>query len=402
MGYYVGLRGSQEHVDLMMANIVKTSQFTQEHGPDLCGLKYSGVQVPFHKMKQLKLGSTTMSAEQEQLFSIPEDPFNDIFCPYTILQFYFSRCHPSATKLYAQVLTPKQREEWKQEHGTDVWYHASGVGCSNYNLGKTTLAKKHKELARICGVDDWEKVTGHALRTLIINTMKVAGRNPMEIANAVRQKNPNAQMVYNRSMVESEATKANALRPKAGRRNHFNMTTGDPMSPPQKRQAVPKIPDRPSSKERMQAEIDSLKLAIQSQQQPVPPPGPFPHQHHQNQFFNPMAAMGMNMMNPMMMNPFMNMQAQKAAMYGGGMMPFQHQQLGGGGIGFQLPHGQHQVNTLPVQNSNAFQNMQPPAFNPAQTGHIPTPQYPSDQQQHVPLYYQQPNGYHPPNDGRYY
>jgi len=117
-GYYVGLRGSQEHVQLMLGDIVRDAQYTLEHGPELAGLHYCGVQVPFHKMKQLKLGSTTMSSDQEQVFTIAEDPNNDVFCPWKIYQLYLSRCHPNATKFYAKPFTPKQREDWKAEHRT--------------------------------------------------------------------------------------------------------------------------------------------------------------------------------------------------------------------------------------------------------------------------------------------
>jgi len=406
-GYYVGLRGSQEHVQLMLGDIVRDAQYTLEHGPELAGLHYCGVQVPFHKMKQLKLGSTTMSSDQEQVFTIAEDPNNDVFCPWKIYQLYLSRCHPNATKFYAKPFTPKQREDWKAEHGTDVWYMAASPGCSNYNLGHVKLASYHKRLAQMCGVDNWEKVTGHALRTLIINTMKLAGSNPMEIANAVRQKSLNAQMTYNRNMVGSEANKAAALRPQAGRKR----VVAPPLSPPHRSQpsVAARAPSAPTSKERMQSEIDSLKLAIASQNQ-------VPITHHPQNFggggFNPMMGgmangmvphgmtgmIGMGgtpMMNPAaaMMNPFMSMQAQQAAMFGNGMMaPFHAHQMGN--VGGFVPMQQHQPShasfhhhgggsTLSVQNPNAYRT-QPP-FETVHTGH-PTQQMAFDQQQQDPTH----------------
>jgi hypothetical protein len=361
MGYYVGLRGSNEHVDLMMADVIPERQFTLEgDGPQLAGLRYCGVRVPFHKMKQLKLGSTTMSAEQQQYYTIAEDPNNTIFCPWKLVSFYLSRCHPNATKFYAKAMTKSQITKYMEDNnGTIVWYHASDPGKGNYNLGKSTLAQKHKELAKLCGVDEWEKVTGHALRTLIINTMKVAGANPMEIANAVRQKSLNAQMTYNRNMHGSEANKATALRPKAGSKRPATIAPPVPMSPPQKRVATSLPPNAPTSKERLQMEVDTLnaKLAIVSSQQNnhTMMTNP-PNQHYAS--FNPMAMAGMaSMMNPMMMNPWMAMQAQ-AAMFG----PPGAFNAGG------------QQSMPPFQNSMSAFQAQPP-IQSVQTEHPTMPQH---------------------------
>ena len=229
----------------------------------------------------------------------------------------------------------------------------------------------------------------------------------METANAVRQKSLNAQMTYNRNMVGSEANKAAALRPQAGRKR----AVAPPLSPPHRSQpsVAARAPSAPTSKERMQSEIDSLKLAIASQNQ-------VPITHHPQNFggggFNPMMGgmangmvphgmtgmIGMGgtpMMNPAaaMMNPFMSMQAQQAAMFGNGMMaPFHAHQMGN--VGGFVPMQQHQPShasfhhhgggsTLSVQNPNAYRT-QPP-FETVHTGH-PTQQMAFDQQQQDPTH----------------
>jgi len=57
LGFYCGLYGSKEHIDLS-TNDIHIGEYQDEDGEDLVGLKWAGVRVPFSKMGQLNLKNT--------------------------------------------------------------------------------------------------------------------------------------------------------------------------------------------------------------------------------------------------------------------------------------------------------------------------------------------------------
>jgi hypothetical protein len=197
LGFYIGLRGSQEHVELMTA-ITETGSYTiDEGGVELSGLNYFGVRIPYHKANQLKLGNTSLPVEAMKLHTVTEDPSNTIFDPYAIVKKFIDHCHPNATKSYAKPATKKQRQEYKRAFpDRDVWYCPSNPNTSNYNIGPTTLHSNHKELAKLCGCKDWETMTEHGLRALIINKLKANNVNAIDVAQAVCHKSLNSQNSY--------------------------------------------------------------------------------------------------------------------------------------------------------------------------------------------------------------
>ena len=388
LGYYVGLRGSQEHVDLMMAMTERGVYTVEDGGVDLAGLKYFGVRIPYHKANQLKLGNTSLPVEAMKLHTVAEDPSNGIFDPVAIVSKYLDHCHPNATKFYAKPATKAQIASYVKEYGKDIWYCPSSPATSNYNIGPSKLRSNHKELAKLCCCKDWEQMTSHGLRALIINTLKVNGVNAMEVAEAARHKSLNSQNSYNRATGgATENNKQAALRPAAGRKRspeQFTMT-------PRKSIAASLMPSPAKSSsaltEKLRLEVESLKMRLQLAQhgaQPAPAPSYF--QYH------PMGPPPP----PMYPHPYAGGWGMPPPppMYGGypqHQMPFYTQQQGG-----VYPHGQQQI-TMPVQSSIAYQT-QPPAM-PVHTGR-PTQQYHPDQQQEIVQYHGGPNNQ--PRYGDYY
>jgi hypothetical protein len=219
LGYYCSLRGLQEHTELLLTQVVQDAVYLLEDGgEELAGLRYCGVTIPYHKANQLRLGNTSLPATSHKLHTIPEDAENQVFNPYAIMQKYFSHLHPEAIKFNAKIATASQRTAFKKAFNKDVWYCASHPNVSNYNLGKGKVSSNHKELARIIGIADFEKMTGHSLRVLSINTMKAAKVSGLDIAAHNRHRSINSQMNYGReTTAASEHNKYNALRPANGR-----------------------------------------------------------------------------------------------------------------------------------------------------------------------------------------
>jgi hypothetical protein len=381
LGYYVGLRGSQEHVDLMMAMTECGVYTVEDGGVDLAGLKYFGVRVPYHKANQLKLGNTSLPVEAMKLHTVAEDPSNGVFDPVAIVSKYLDRCHPKATKFYAKVATKAQVASYVKLYGKDVWYCPSSPATSNYNLGPSKLRSNHKELAKLCGCKDWEQMTGHGLRALIINTLKVNGVNAMEVAQAARHKSLNSQNSYNRATdAATETNKQSALRPAAGQKRaveeNFTMA-------PRKATAAAAIPSPAKSvspaTQKLQLEVESLRMQLQLATGAAKAAPPMSAQPPLSQGFY-------YQYNPQAMGPPPPTMYQHHPYTGGWGAPPpppmyagypQHQ------VPFYHHHGQQPH--MPVQNGITYQT-QPPAMMPAHTGH-PTQQYHFDLQHDVVQYH---------------
>jgi len=246
LGYYCGMRGSQEHTDLAMAMVVSGEYTLEDGGEDLAGLHYIGISIPFHKARQLQLGKTSLPSDAMRVHSVAKDPTNDVFCPWAILNKYFSHCHPNALKVYAKIATKAQRKQFNDAHpGKDVWYCPSGTSTTNW--GRNQVAKCFTALAARVGCKNPEKMTGHCLRVLIINKMKVNSVSGLEIAQAVRHSSINSQGNYNReTTAATQVNKQLALRPTIGvRKNIAGSTNHSMMPPPSPRKPLPMVPYNP-------------------------------------------------------------------------------------------------------------------------------------------------------------
>jgi hypothetical protein len=113
-------------------------------------------------------------------------------------------------------------------------------------------------------------MTGHCLRVLIINKLKVNSVSGLEIAQAVRHSSINSQGNYNReTTAETQVNKQLALRPTIGNNKNSNVGPSKSLPPPFPRHAnamVPYIPPTaavPGSDAAMEMEMAKQRAKIQ-------------------------------------------------------------------------------------------------------------------------------------------
>ena len=211
-GFFCGLRGDKEHTDLMMGDVID-GVFSAADGPELSGLEYYGLKIPFSKMKQLKLGGSKMTNEEEFMLMFVED-LGALLDPVKLYKFYLDHCHPDALKFYCAPASLKNRKEWSKKYGRDIWFGPAtpgGYGPKKsvvHNVGHNTITSKCQWLAKICGVEDWKNCTGHALRALMITINISAGMSAETVARAARHSSITAQSTYN---VEDRQQLANRM-----------------------------------------------------------------------------------------------------------------------------------------------------------------------------------------------
>lgn len=214
LGFYCGLRGSDEHVNLMTENIFM-GEYTAADGEDLCGLKYVGIKVPFSKAKQLKLKCTRLPKDEDVLLTFVEDPRHDCWCPFQVFCFYVDKCHPLATKFYARFVKVDGEEEkiLKKTYGKEIWFAESGPKRSNWNMGPTKHRDLCKDVARLAGVQRWEDCTGHALRALCITHCICSGLSAADVAAKVRHASLNSQTSYAQGSNKRKANRMAVMNP---------------------------------------------------------------------------------------------------------------------------------------------------------------------------------------------
>ena len=222
-GFFCGLRGREEHADLPM-DAVRQGTYTEEQGADMEGLEFNGLNLAYHKALQLKLTSTSLPPNTKTDITYCENPFG-IFCPVKFTRFFLSKCHPEAKKFYGAIATPNQREAYKKKYGRDIWFCPSDPDGKNrsFNLGHNMIQKHCQNLAKKCGLEGWEKCTGHALRALMITTTVSKNLSAAVVAKGARHKSINSQLTYNENNGQQESNRQTAL------------NLGDTKQPPKKK-----------------------------------------------------------------------------------------------------------------------------------------------------------------------
>ena len=211
-GFYLGLRGSSEHLNLMTEQLY-IGEYTMEDGQELAGLRWGGVKVPFSKTKNLKLSNTRLPRDQDVVLSFVEDacPWWD---PWHVLCFFIDHCHPRATKVFARVvkLGCDEAESLRNEFGKDIWFCESGKGA-NWNMGPSKHRSLCREIAKLSGVDKWESCTGHALRALCITHCLSCGLSNAEVAAKVRHASINSSKTYAQETSKRKASRMGVMNP---------------------------------------------------------------------------------------------------------------------------------------------------------------------------------------------
>jgi len=198
LGYYCGLRGSSEHIDLDI-EMIYLGEYTVEDGPELAGIKWGGVKVPFSKMNQLNMTNCKLPRDQDVLLTFAEQPDHDCFDPHAVFCHFIAHCHPKAKKFYGRLVKQGDKLEGdrlQKEFGRPVWYAESGHGRANWNLGPSKHRALCKKIALLAGVPNWEACTGHALRALCVTHCIASNLTAVDVAAKVRHASVNSQKEY--------------------------------------------------------------------------------------------------------------------------------------------------------------------------------------------------------------
>jgi len=229
-GRYCAFRGVDDHLKRKVSDLRK-GVYSENDGPDLAGREWRGVQVERSKTMLLKLGKTKLPKNQEIVLSFiaePESPFN----PVEVVDKYVSHLHPLSDLLYAYPLdSPMDRAQALKdakmdvmEHNAkctreedkieikdwDIWYkRTKQVGKvpskdkkrmvkAPGNIGKNAIPAIFKKIAKLIGVKDFEKCTGHAYRALAITTMIANEVHPADIMVHARHSRMESSLPYAR------------------------------------------------------------------------------------------------------------------------------------------------------------------------------------------------------------
>ena len=216
LGFYCGLRGSEEHIDLSIDDICALAGECQdEDGEDLVGLKWAGVQVPFSKIGQLNLKNTKVKEQNDIILTFVEDPVHDCWDPFQVFCFYLDKCHPKAKKFYARIIKPggDEAQRLAKAFGKDIWCAESGPGRTNWNMGPTKHRSLCTDIAKLSGVDDYNKCTGHALRALCITHCIGAGLSAADVAAKVRHAAINSSKTHAQECNKRKANRMACVNP---------------------------------------------------------------------------------------------------------------------------------------------------------------------------------------------
>jgi len=228
LGYYCALRGSSD------CEMVFIGEYQTEDGPDLAGLKWGGIKVPFSKTNQLNMSNTRLPVDEDVLLTFVEDPTHDCFDPFAIFCHYLNHVHPGAKKFYGRLVRQGEKYEGgrlEKQFGRPVWYVESGHGRSNWNLGSNKHRELCKRIAFLAGVDKWENCTGHSLRALCITTCIAKNLTAVEIAAKVRHASLNSQKDYASECTERKANRVLALQnePVGGKKRSRSPPKAEPI-----------------------------------------------------------------------------------------------------------------------------------------------------------------------------
>jgi len=184
-----------------------------EDGPELAGLRWGGVKVPFSKTRSLKLSNTRLARDEDVVLSFVESP-DPVWDPWHILCFFIDHCHPKATKVFARIIKPggEEANRLRQAFGKDTWCACGGSGA-NWNMGPTKHRSLCKEIGRLSGVDKWESCTGHALRALCVTCCLECGLSNSEVAAKVRHASLNSSKTCSQETAKRKANRMAVMNP---------------------------------------------------------------------------------------------------------------------------------------------------------------------------------------------
>jgi hypothetical protein len=155
-GLYNAFRGSKEHAELLVANVVEG---TFEAGHELEGLPWIGFNNMLDKATKLSLTNPIMR-QTANCMRLPVD-IDDQSSPGGSIKRYTTKLHPLQERFYCRKATAAQKSNYVRQ-GQD-----SAEMSFKQPIGVNTINAMMKDACKMVGVE----VTGHGLRRISITTV---------------------------------------------------------------------------------------------------------------------------------------------------------------------------------------------------------------------------------------
>jgi len=166
-----------------------------------------------HKSYQkFKIG-TPIKTKDELTFRIRDNP-DDIINPVKMFELFRSYCPPEQVRLFCRYQTTKLEHNRRTNMVDGKVVPILYKSMPKCVMGENTIGEKTRELAKICGWENWESCTNHGLRALgvtILHNCKEINLTNKPVLNHCRHAGPTSQIPYNRESDIANSALQNAL-----------------------------------------------------------------------------------------------------------------------------------------------------------------------------------------------
>ena len=157
------------------------------------GLAYCDIRHDFDKSNQVGLNHTRARNHEEFPNQVTENP-NDPLCAVRMISYMLSKSDDDPDgmpcRLFGKVRTGKKFKK------SGNWFLAGRNNVSNRNIGVKKIGDQIKELAKLCGFDNWWLCTNHGQRRALQNAMVEAGISIEARAAKMRHNSIHSQVSY--------------------------------------------------------------------------------------------------------------------------------------------------------------------------------------------------------------
>ena len=209
-GRYFALRGRKE------ISLLKWADFSfekYEHGPDK-GKNCVQLIIENHTTYQkYKVGKSAVKNKNELTFKVRENP-DDIIDPFKMIKLFRSFCPPEQVRFFCRVQTPKMEHARRTNTVDGILVPILYKTSPNNVMGQNVITEKTRELAKICGWENWEECTNHGLRamgvTILHNSININLTNK-PVPTHCRHASEKSQNPYNRDTLIANSNLQDAL-----------------------------------------------------------------------------------------------------------------------------------------------------------------------------------------------
>ena len=200
-GIMYGLRGSNEHTELEVRNIIR-GVFTEEH--PCTGMEYYGIEGLVDKTHKLDINNDHVreNSDHMRLPVMDNDPTSA--CLSGSIKRFLDKLAPGQTRIYCKVVPEHVRNTPGKFHGQFFY--------PNSPLGRNTILKVFKAGAVILGLPNPETFSPHSLRAYFVTSLaNDSGVSDQERMTASRHSSVAASAIYQVRNNTSEVNRFSAL-----------------------------------------------------------------------------------------------------------------------------------------------------------------------------------------------